>query len=720
MNAATRLLSGLALSVALALSVHAQSLPGASNIVLVADRVYVTGDSVLTAEGHVEALMDGTRLMATRIVYDSVADKVTLEGPIRIVQGNETTIVASSAELDSEFRNGLMRSARVVLGQQVQLAANQMDRVDGRYNVLTKTSVSSCRVCDTDDPPLWQIRARRVIHDEQERQIYFDHASLLVRDVPVLYFPHLRLPDPTLDRANGFLIPSFRSTSQLSYGFKVPYFITMGNHRDLTLTPYLSSETRTLELRYRQAFKKGRINFYGAISDDTILPNQIRGYVFIDGRFELPRDYTLSFNIKSVTDDSYLTDYDYSDEDRLVSDITARRSKRNENTRFALLHYRSLREDEDNNTLPTLVAVAETERRYYPSAIGGEIRTTLELHAHQRDSDFDMDSGDPDTEVDGRDVGRFNASALWRRNWTMSNGLRTGVTGELSFDAYRTEDDATVSTHESQITPTVAAYLRYPMSKRGADGATYLLEPVAQIGWTGGSDLDIANDESTRVEFDEGNLLALSRFPSYDRRERGVTGAVGLNWARHSTDSWQGNLTIGQVYHQEAQADFTDSSGLSDTVSDFLIAGQYRTQNGLELVGRTLFDPNEGLNKASARVGWSNTDLWLDASYVWLGPDLAEDRPDTVSEIALDSRYRLARHWTGLFDWRYDAGSGRTAEAGLGLEYRNECTMIELSVSRRFSTSTSVNSSTSIGLSFALLGFSVNSSDQSYTRTCGT
>ncbi|MCP4825575.1 MAG: LPS-assembly protein LptD, partial [Shimia sp.] len=253
------------------------------NIVLVADSVFITGDNRLTARGNVEALGEDTRLTASEIIYDAASDKVIVKGPIRIYQGNDYVILASGAELDTDLRNGLLHSARLVLSQRTQMAATQINRVDGRYNVLSKTTVSACRVCNSGEPPLWSIRARRVVHDEEERQVYFDHASLLVRDVPVFYFPHLRMPDPTLDRARGFLIPSIRTTSLLSYGLKTAYFIPLGRSKDLTLTPYLSSETRTLEFRYRQAFKRGRIEFNGAFSDDTIEPGEIRSYLFAKG-----------------------------------------------------------------------------------------------------------------------------------------------------------------------------------------------------------------------------------------------------------------------------------------------------------------------------------------------------------------------------------------------------------------------------------------------------
>jgi LPS-assembly protein len=134
---------------------------------------------------------------------------------------------------------------------------------------------------------------------------------------------------------------------------------------------------------------------------------------------------------------------------------------------------------------------------------------------------------------------------------------------------------------------------------------------------------------------------------------------------------------------------------------------------------RGLLDSGGTLSKAAARLGWSNPTLMVDASYIWLDSDPAEDRNQRISEVTLDSSYRFSRHWTGLVDWRYDAGAGKSAEAGIGLKYRNECVQVELSLSRRFSTSSTVQSSNSFGINVALLGFSVNSNDKSYSRTCG-
>ena len=684
----------------------------ATPAILVADSLRLEGRDRLIAEGNVEALSGTTRLRATRVIYDRSTDRLELEGPITLSEEDRIVVLAEGGELDAALENGLLRGARMVMEQQVQLAANRIDRIGGRYTQLYKTAATSCRVCDDGKPPLWQIRAKRVVHDQQERQLYFDNAQLLVMDVPVLWFPYLRLPDPTLERATGFLIPSLRQTSQLGLGIKTPYFIRMGDHRDLLVTPYLSPDTRTLELRYRQAFRRGEITLEGAVSRDTIGPGGNRAYLFGKGRFDLPRDFKLTFDIEMTSDEAYLLDYGYSGKDRLDSEIAITRTRRDEYIRGGLIGFETLRAGESNATLPTIIGDLVYERRI-PAAgwMGGEFRMALEAHSHYRSSSLS-------TLGEGRDVNRVNADLYWLRDWTLANGMQAALRTGLSFDGFRIRQDDLSDSAVTEVVPQTALTLRWPLMKATATGAVHVLEPVVMLGWTGGSRRNLPNDESTRVEFDEGNLLSLSRFPAPDRRERGAVAAYGLNWMRSGAGGLSSSLTIGQVVRADADADFSRSSGLTGQTSDLLLAGQLRTASGFSLTARTLYDGGLSLSKAEARVLWLGQDLALGASYVWLGSDPLEDRPSTVSEWSLDGHYRFAHHWTGFANVRYDIASDRAAEAGLGLQYRNECIELNLSLSRRFTSSAIVDPSTDFGFTVALKGFSAGDADKSYTRTC--
>ncbi|CUJ31900.1 LPS-assembly protein LptD [Cognatishimia activa] len=683
-------------------------------VILVADSVFLQANNLLTATGNIEAFYGDTKLTASKIIYDGATDTISIEGPIELTGPDGFQVFASMAELDADLKNGLIKSARLVLNEQLEVRAQEMRRVNGRRSELHKATATSCKTCENGEPPLWQIRAKKVTHDQDEQQLYFDQAQFRVFDVPIFYVPRLRLPDPTLERATGFLIPSIRARSRLGTGIRIPYFIAIGDHKDLTLTPYIATNTRTLEWGYRQAFRNGDISFEGAISKDDFSGYDSRAYVFGSGQFDLKRDYKLSFQIQRVSDASYLPDYDYSSQDRLSSDITISRVNRSENTQLSITNFETIRTGEDNETIPSWVVSARKQKRFSPALIGGEALWELEAHSHYRISSAD---------TVGRDVNRVNAAIDWRKNWVFGSGLELGTQAGMALDVIDTHQDSTVSDRSyMELTPSTSVTLRYPWIKRAGNGATYVVEPIAQVGWSGGtlragSPNTIANDESTRVEFDEGNLLSLSRFPSDDRREHGFVAAWGLNWSRFAED-WSTHLTFGQVVRDETHPDFTASSGLQSTTSDFLVAAKFENASGLQFSTRALIDGIEGLNKAEARGGWHNDKLALDATYIWLDGDLEEDRPNDLSEWNFDGSYRMGQHWTGLANWRYDVASRATAEAGVGVQYRNECVKAKFEVSRRFTSSSAVQPATDYSFLVEILGFSSKTIDKTYARTC--
>lgn len=714
-----RIIVSFLITVALTTGLRAQSTGNENPAILIADNVYIGEDNTLIAEGNVEALQGDQRLKASKIVYDRSTEKMTIEGPIILQDGTGTLILADAGELDRDLQNGLLTGARMVLDQQLQLAAVHISQTAGRYSQLYKTVATSCQICNDGSPPLWQIRAKQVVHDKTEQQLYFDHAQFRVLNVPIFYAPRLRLPGPGLERATGFLTPSIVSNSQLSTGVKVPYFIKMGDHRDLTLTPYLSSETRTLEFRYRQAFRTGRIEFEGAISEDDLEEGGVRGYLFANGNFNLKRNYVLSFRIQAASDKAYLQDYDYSDADRLTSEIAVSRTNRDRYFRAGLVNYYSLRDSVSNDTEPTIIGDVIYDRRFFPKAIDGELRLGLDLHSHYRASNEDTDGSDDDLNSDGADVARISTELLWLRDWTFRNGLRVDTKLGMAVDLFNIHQDASFDSEVAEVTPQSAVAVSYPMTRTTDSGVVHYLEPVAQLAWIGGSSDSVPNDESTRQDFDEGNLLALSRFPAVDRREHGVVLAYGMNWTRVDPKGWEARLNLGQIIRDEANDNFTFTSGLRGTESDFLVAGQVKTANGLNITARTLFDEAFDFSKAELRGSYVSKKFVMSGSYVWLTEDSLEDRTSPISEVAAAGSFPLSRHWRARTSFNYDIEKFGVTRASAGVNYQNECVSVDLSVQRRFTSSSVVDPSTTFGFTISLAGFSAMTGTENYTRSCG-
>lgn len=685
---------------------------------LVADSVSIASDNRLIAEGGVEVVFGGARLRAQTIVYDQSTDRLLITGPIVLDDGGTTVVFADQADLRADLTEGILISARVVLNQQLQLAAAEMQRIGGRYVQLGNTIASSCKICAGSPTPLWEIRASRVVHDQLERQLYFDNAQLRIAGVPVFYLPRLRMPDPTLDRANGFLFPSARATSQLGYGLKLPYFLMLGPRRDVTLTPYFTSKgARTVELRYREAFRTGDITLEGAISFDDLLPGKRRGYVQATGAFTLPRNFLLAFSGQLVSDPGYLLDYGISESDRLDSRIEVTRTRRNENISGRIIAFNSIRDGDINANLPSLATDLAFHRRFSGGPLGGEGGFRFQTHTHRRASNVNTDS-DGDGISDGRDVARASARIDWRRSWTSAQGMEFTLAAEGAVDAYAISQDLLFQGNTLRGHAAVAAELRWPWMKTGRGGVSQVIEPIVQVVLAPSDTETLSNEDSVLVEFDEGNLFALDRFPGSDAVERGFRANVGLAYTRFDPQGWTLGLTLGRVLRDEDLGQFSTASGLDGARSDWLGAAQLTLPQGFTLTQRAVFDADLDVAKSETRLDVARERFGISASYVWVVADPVENRATPISELTFDTSYDFASGWTGKLTGRYDLEADRGTIAGLGLALKTECMVVDLSLSRRFTSSTSVEPTTDFSLSVDLIGFG-GGTTAGPARVCG-
>jgi len=677
---------------------------------LVADNILIDPAGRITASGHVEVTYRGTRLTAARITYTRSSDLLRIDGPIRVNEPNGSVFLASEAELDRSLRNGVLRSARLVLDRQLQLAANEIARVGDRYTRLDRVVASSCQVCAANPVPLWEIRADRVIHDQAEQQLYFENAQLRVAGVPVFYLPRLRLPDPTLKRATGFLIPQITSSSKLGFGIKLPYFIALGDHADVRLTPYYTASTRTLEFGYRQMLPKGTLTFDGALSRDDIEGG--RAYLFAYGQYMLPHGFLAEGQLEFVSDPGYLYLYNYSDKDRLANALSLSRVRDRDVFRARITDFRTLRADEIpiQDTLPDTFAEVYYRREAVALSFGGGRGFySVDFATLNRPSTVD---------VDGRDVSRIGGSLEWRRDGLIGPGIVTAAEAAVRADIYNIGEDSTYATNLIRVVPRAALELRWPWGRTTPRGANEVVEPVLRFDISRAEGDAVPLEDSRVVEFDEGNLFAATRYPGVDGVEHGLRAAAGASWTHEDPRGWRLDLALGRVVRLDGSLNYGDGSGLSGDRSQWLVAGRLQIDPGLWLTSRSLLSNNLAVTLSETRLDWQVERFGLASSLLFAQPEPSENRLDQLSELSLGGHYALNDSWTANADWRYDFQAGHAARTALGLVYRNECIDVTLSLSRRYASSTSVNPATEFGFHVALVGVGGNSDSRPDRRTC--
>ncbi|OZA03948.1 MAG: hypothetical protein B7Y02_16555, partial [Rhodobacterales bacterium 17-64-5] len=424
--------------------------------------------------------------------------------------------------------------------------------------------------------------------------------------------------------------------------------------------------SRTLGLRYRQAFAHGTIELAGAFTRDRIVAGKARGYLKAKAAFDLGRGYKLTLDGTYVTDKAYLLDYGLSDTDRLDSTIAVTRVQRNLYFDAALTGLRSLRSGESNATQPTFLTDLDFHRRFQPALLGGEGEFEVRTHSQYRSSNVAIDTNG-DGIADGRDTSRISFRADWRRNWTLPNGIEISTMADGRADFYAIGQDAIYGGHPFRGTGTAGVELRWPWVKAGASGVSQLIEPVVQLVTAPRPDSRIPNEDSTLVEFDESNLFALDRFPGSDAFEGGTRVNLGVNYLRTAATGWTLGLTAGRVLRFADLGQFSAASGLQGRASDWLVSWSLADSFGLGMTTRMLLSDRLVPTKAEMRLDLKRPGLNVMGGYEYLLADASQNRADPVREIVLDASYDLARNWTARLTHRYDMVSHSAAQAGLKL-----------------------------------------------------
>ena len=289
-----------------------------------------------------------------------------------------------------------------------------------------------------------------------------------------------------------------------------------------------------------------------------------------------------------------------------------------------------------------------------------------------------------------------------------SEGLAAGVgvAAELGaqVDAYNIEQDSTFRATLTRFVPRAAVELRWPFSRQTADGATEVIEPILRVDVANADGDDVPLADSTVVEFDEANLFAATRYPGKDGVEAGTRIAAGLVWNRSGPRGWQGDLAVGRVVNLDGNLGFAEGTGLEGDQSEWLVAARPSFGEDLSLVSRLLFDESVKFTLTETRGDWQTERFGLSSSYIFADPEPAEGRNVPLSEWSFDGSFNVTQAWTAKTNWRYDFNADKATRAGIGLGYQNECVNLELSLSRRFATSTSIDPTTDFGFRVSLNG----------------
>ncbi|MBV1702382.1 MAG: LPS-assembly protein LptD [Hyphomicrobiales bacterium] len=285
---------------------------------------YNKDTNVATAEGHVRMYYQGRALQADEVRYDRAKNRVYAMGHAKLTDADGTVSYANKFDLTDDFKDGFVDELRSETVDHAHFTAARAERSDGNVTSFNKGLYSACQRCadHPERPPIWQVKARKIIENGETHTVYFEDAYLEFFGMPVAYIPYFSSPDASVTRKTGFLNPSLLPySSTLGPSLTVPYFWNLAPNYDLTFSPTFSAKQGFLgDVEWRQRLANGSysIRASGISQQDQRVflaapygpgDRRFRGSLESKGLFYLSPQWKFGWNAEMSTDKFFSTNY---------------------------------------------------------------------------------------------------------------------------------------------------------------------------------------------------------------------------------------------------------------------------------------------------------------------------------------------------------------------------------------------------------------------------
>ncbi len=647
---------------------------------------------LVIASGNVEIAQGERVLLADKVTYNENTDTVTASGNVSLLEPGGEVLFADYVELTDEMKNGIVRDIRILLADDSRFAANGAVRTGGNRTEMRKAVFSPCKLCPDhpDRPPLWQLKAVRIVHDQRRQEIEYTDVFLELFGVPVAYAPYFSHPDPTVKRRSGFLTPAYGSSSQLGFTLQVPYYFNLAPHRDATFEPiFTSREGVVLAGEYRERTKSGQFQLAGSITrprrrdenGNLAGGRDTRGHIEGLGQFDLGDTWRWGYQLQRTTDDTYLRRYRFDFEDTLTTRLYLEGFSGRNYAAINSYAFQGLVIDDDPGQTPLILPIADYRFISEERAFGGHYTFDANLMSLSRS--------------EGTDSRRLSLTGGWRLPYLGPAGdiytLTTSLRGDLYWVNGVNVPSPSGPSSESGLTgrfvPTLALDWRYPWVRRSGT-VRQVVEPVVLVAVSpyGGNPDEIPNEDSQDFEFNDANLLSPNRFPGLDRVEGGPRLSYGIRLGAYGTSGGRTTAFFGQTFRVKADSTFAPGSGLEDNRSDFVGRVEISPADYFDLTYRFRLDRNNFSSRRS-EVDFAVGPDWLRFNLGFLSLDDAPADLGAVGrreEINVSARLQANPYWSFTVHNRRDLSNSNTINMGAGITYQDECVLFATEVERRF------------------------------------
>ena len=173
------------------------------------------------AEGNVLVQYGNNKIKAKALKYNQKSREIKFTEIQDLQDVNGISLSAREAVISSDLSEGIISAANLLLDKSIKIQTGEIRLKDGQISSISEISrVTSCDECDGKEPN-WYLSASSAKRDSESSNIVYKDVTVRVKGLPIAYIPYLRMPDPSVNRARGFLVPEAVLTSNLANSGKI-------------------------------------------------------------------------------------------------------------------------------------------------------------------------------------------------------------------------------------------------------------------------------------------------------------------------------------------------------------------------------------------------------------------------------------------------------------------------------------------------------------------
>jgi len=549
-----------------------------------------------------------------------------------------------------------------------------------KKNNITQVKKGIFTSCSLDhNCPPWAVRADKITHDLNKKQLIYDNAFLEIYGKKVLYFPKFFHPDPTVDRQSGFLKPLLNKSDILGSSMYLPYYKVLSDNKDITFKPTIfDSKIVMFQNEYRQENEKSSfvadIGITKGYQSNSSSKKNSLTHIFSKFNKDLNLENFINskFNLflEKTSNDTYLKVFEGNLAN--LSDLETNNLK-----------------PQDSNSLNSGIELY-LEHQNYTFSTGINVYEDLQKNNNDR-YQFVAPYYNYNKQFlsDNINFGIINFGSSGSNTIFETNKVKSNITNDISFNSndfisnqgiknnfniyfknlnsLGKNDPNYKSSTQVELMNIIEMESSFPLIKIN-DEVINLLTPIISARFNPSDMKDYSNTDRT---INSNNIFDVNRLGISDSFESGKSLTIGLNYSKENLDDINNyfEMKLGTVFRDKIEKNIPTKSSINQKSSNLFGNINKKFSKNLKINYNFSIDNNyQNIEQQSFNLNYNNK--FLDTTFNFVEEN---DKMGDANIIENITKINFNENNFLTFSTRKNRKINLTEYYDLIYEYKNDC-----------------------------------------------